>query len=328
MEPPEAAMTPVPLDRTLPEAVIPALPGLHRGKVRDSYDLADGTRLLIATDRLSAFDRALAVIPWKGQVLTAIARHWFEATADIVPNHVIACPDPNVLHARRVSILPVEVVVRGYLAGTTSTSILTMYRAGAREVYGHRLPEGLRANEALPRPIVTPTTKAADGGHDTPLTAASIVAEGLLPGPLWEQVEATALALFERGQSMAAARGLILADTKYEFGTLPDGTLLLADEVHTPDSSRFWLAEGYEAALAAGTRPPSFDKDVIRAWVAARCDPYRDPIPPIPGELIAQTAATYIRAHDVITGRAFVPDTRGVTPLDRIRANLAGFIGR
>ena len=319
-------MTPFPLDRTLPDAVIPGLPGLHRGKVRDSYDLPDGTRLLIATDRLSAFDRALAVIPWKGQVLTAIARHGFAATADIVPNHVIDYPDPNVLHARRVSILPVEVVVRGYLAGTTSTSILTMYQAGARTLYGHRLPEGLRANAALPRPIVTPTTKAADGGHDSPLTAQDIVAQGILPAPLWDRVEATALALFERGQAMAAARGLILADTKYEFGTFPDGTLLLADEVHTPDSSRFWLAEGYAAALAAGTRPPSFDKDVIRAWVAARCDPYRDPIPPIPPAMIAETAATYIRAHDRITGTAFAPDTTGTSPLDRIRANLAGFL--
>lgn len=314
------------LTRLLPEAVIPGLPGLHRGKVRDSYDLPDGTRLLVATDRLSAFDRALAVIPWKGQVLTQIARHWFGALADIVPNHVIGYPDPNVLHARRVDILPVEVVVRGYLAGTTSTSILSMYRAGAREVYGHRLPEGLRDNEALPRAIVTPTTKAADGGHDTPLTGAAIVAEGLLPAALWERVEATALALFERGQAMAGARGLILADTKYEFGTLPDGTLLLADEVHTPDSSRFWLAAGYEAALAAGTRPPSFDKDVIRAWVAARCDPYRDAIPSIPAAMIAQTARTYIAAYEAITGAAFVPDMGGATPLDRIRGNLAAWI--
>lgn len=313
------------LTRVLPHAVIPGLPGLHRGKVRDSYDLPDGTRLLIATDRLSAFDRALAVIPWKGQVLTGIARFWFEATADIVPNHVLGYPDPNVLHARRVSILPVEVVVRGYLAGTTSTSILSMYRAGARTVYGHRLPEGLRDNEALPHPIVTPTTKAGDGGHDEPLTAAEIRDRGLLPAGLWDRVEATALSLFRRGQAIAAANGLILADTKYEFGTLPDGTLLLADELHTPDSSRFWLAEGYGAALAAGTRPPSFDKDVIRAWVAARCDPYRDPIPEIPPAMIAETAQTYVAAFRAITGGGFVPDMRGATPLDRIRANLAAF---
>jgi phosphoribosylaminoimidazole-succinocarboxamide synthase len=311
--------------RTLPEAIIPELPGLHRGKVRDSYDLPDGTRLLVATDRLSAFDRQIAVIPWKGQVLTTTARYMFEATADLCPNHVLGYPDPNVLHAQRVAILPVEVVVRGYLAGTTSTSILTMYRAGARTVYGHRLPDGLRPNEALPAPIVTPTTKAGDGGRDAPLTAAEIVGSGLLPAALWERVEATALALFQRGQAMAAAKGLILADTKYEFGTLPDGTLLLADEIHTPDSSRYWIADGYAAALAAGTRPPSFDKDVIRAWVAERCDPYRDPIPPIPASLIAETAATYIRACETITGQPFVPDETGATPLDRIRANLARF---
>ncbi|MFN3644291.1 MAG: phosphoribosylaminoimidazolesuccinocarboxamide synthase [Gemmobacter sp.] len=313
--------------RLLPEAAIPELPGAHRGKVRDSYDLPDGTRLLIATDRLSAFDRALAVIPWKGQVLTQTARFWFAATADICPNHVIGYPDPNVLHARRVSVLPVEVVVRGYLAGTTSTSILTMYRDGARMVYGHRLPDGLRANEALPRPIVTPTTKAADGGHDMPLTAAEIVARGLVPASVWAQVEAIALALFERGQAMASARGLILADTKYEFGTLPDGTLLLADELHTPDSARWWIADGYAAALAAGTRPPSFDKDVIRSWVAARGDPYRDPLPEIPPDMIAETSRTYVAAFEAITGQTFVPDMRGATPLDRIRANLAPFFG-
>ncbi len=316
------------LTRTLPEARIPELPNPYFGKVRDCYDLpaAGGRpacRILIATDRLSAFDRILAVIPWKGQVLTAIARHGFAATADILPGHVLAEPDPNVTIGRRLAILPVEVIVRGYLAGTTSTSILTMYRAGAREVYGHRLPEGLRDHEALPAPIVTPTTKAFDGGHDAPLTAAAILREGLLPPGLWERVEAAALALYARGSAMAAARGLILADTKYEFGLDEAGDLYLADEVHTPDSSRYWLAEGYGAALAAGTRPPSFDKDVIRSWVAARCDPYRDPIPPIPPEMVARTAETYIAACERITGAPFVPDMHGATPLARIRENLA-----
>jgi phosphoribosylaminoimidazole-succinocarboxamide synthase len=311
--------------RILPHAIIPELPGLSRGKVRDCYDLPDGTRLLIATDRLSAFDRQVAVVPWKGQVLTTIARHGFATTADLCPNHVIAHPDPNVLHARRVSILPVEVVVRGYLAGTTATSILTMYAAGGRLLYGHRLPDGLRPHDPLPAPIVTPTTKAGPGGHDTPLNAAEIVAGGLLPAPIWERIEATALALFARGTAQAAAAGLILADTKYEFGTLPDGTLILADELHTPDSSRYWIAEGYAAALAAGTRPPSFDKDLIRAWIAARCDPYRDPLPDIPEDLVMATSAAYIRACEAITGTPFVPDRRGATPLERIRSNLAAF---
>ncbi len=317
------------LSRTLPEARIPELPSPYFGKVRDCYDLPPdpahpgGRRILIASDRLSAFDRILAVIPWKGQVLTQCARWWFETTADICPNHVLAYPDPNAVLARRLDILPVEVVVRGYLAGTTSTSILTQYRAGARRLYGHVLPEGLRDNEKLPQPLITPTTKAFDGGHDEPLTAEEIVARGLLSPRQWEEVSALALALFARGQEIAARHGLILADTKYEFGLDETGTIRLADEIHTPDSSRYWLESGYAAAFAAGTRPPSFDKDVIRAWVAARCDPYRDPVPAIPPEMIAQTAQVYVDAFAAITGRPFVPDTSGETPLARLRANLA-----
>lgn len=316
------------LTRTLPQARIPELPNPYFGKVRDCYDLpatADqpARRILIATDRVSAFDTSLAVIPCKGQVLTQIARYWFDRTADIVGNHVLSYPDPNVVIGRHVDILPVEVVVRAYLAGTTSTSILTQYRQGARQMYGHRLPDGLRDNQVLPAPLITPTTKAFDGGHDEPLTGAEIVDRGILPAPLWSRVQDVALALFARGQAMATDRGLILVDTKYEFGLAPDGTLLLADEIHTPDSSRYWLAEGYQAAFEAGTRPPSFDKDVIRAWVAARCDPYRDPIPDIPSEMIAQTAQTYVTACERITGEPFVPDLRGATVLDRIRTALA-----
>ena len=313
------------LTRTLPHARIDDLPSPYFGKVRDCYDLADGTRLLVTTDRLSAFDQILAVIPWKGQVLTQLARFWFDQTADIAPNHVIGYPDPNVVHARRVTILPVEVVVRGYLAGTTSTSILTQYQRGQRQMYGHVLPDGLRPNQALPQAIITPTSKALDGGHDEPLTAGEIIDTGLLSPAQWEEVSQTALALFARGQKMAAERGLILVDTKYEFGTDAEGRILLADEIHTPDSSRYWIADGYAAAFAAGTRPPSFDKDVIRAWVAERCDPYRDAIPTIPEEMIARTAQVYIDAYERITGQTFAPDTSGATVLDRIRTNLAPF---
>lgn len=313
------------LTRTLPHARIAELPNPYFGKVRDCYDLADGTRLLISSDRISAFDQILAVIPWKGQVLTQLARYWFDHTADICPNHVVSYPDPNVVLGRRVDILPVEVVVRGYLAGTTSTSILTQYRKGARSMYGHQLPDGLRDNEKLPHAIITPTSKAFDGGHDEPLTADEIISQGLLTPAQWDEVSARALALFARGAAMAAERGLILVDTKYEFGTDADGRILLADEIHTPDSSRYWIASGYEAALRDGTRPPSFDKDVIRAWVAARCDPYTQPVPDIPAEMIARTAQVYINAFEAITGEAFVPDTGGATPLDRVRANLASF---
>ncbi len=313
------------LHRVLRDATIPELPNHYSGKVRDNYDLPDGRRIIIATDRLSAFDRILAVIPYKGQVLTQTARFWFEATRDICANHVLEYPDPNVVVGRRLDILPVEIVVRDYLAGTTGTSILTLYKAGQREMYGVRLPDGLRDNQKLPQPIITPTTKAFDGGHDEPLTPAQIVAQGLLTEEAWQQLTRHAFALFARGQEIAARRGLILVDTKYEFGTDPDGRIVLADEIHTPDSSRFWMAESYQRRFAAGERPESFDKDFVRSWVSARCDPYKDAIPEIPGDLIAGTAAVYIRAFEMITGEAFqLPPDDGPI-LERIRANLAGY---
>jgi phosphoribosylaminoimidazole-succinocarboxamide synthase len=311
--------------RTLPHARIPELPNPYFGKVRDCYDLPDGRRILISSDRISAFDKILASIPHKGQVLTQLARYWFDRTGDICPNHVLEYPDPNVVIGRRLTILPVEIVVRGYLAGTTGTSILTMYKQGQRAMYGHLLPDGLRDNQVLPAPIITPTSKEFDGGHDAPLTADEIVAQGLLSPAQWDAVSGYALALFARGQAMAAERGLILVDTKYEFGLDAEGCILLADEIHTPDSSRYWLADGYAAAFDAGTRPPSFDKDVIRSWVAARCDPYAGPIPDIPQEMIAKTSAVYVQAYEAITGQAFVPDLAGASVLDRVRANLAPY---
>ncbi|MGZ5844375.1 MAG: phosphoribosylaminoimidazolesuccinocarboxamide synthase, partial [Xanthobacteraceae bacterium] len=212
---------------TLPDAVIPELPGCYRGKVRENYDLANGTRIIIATDRISAFDRNLAVIPLKGEVLTQTARFWFEATQSICPNHVIEYPDPNVLVCRRLSMMPVEIVVRDYLAGTTSTSILQMYRKGARELYGHRFAEGLRDNQKLPQTIITPTTKAAQGDHDAPLSAQEILARGLLTQAQWHEVADKALALFARGREIAARQGLILVDTKYEFGFDENGKMVL-----------------------------------------------------------------------------------------------------
>ena len=316
------------LTRTLDHAHIAELPNPYFGKVRDCYDLP-GTadhgprRILISSDRISAFDRILAAIPFKGQVLTQVARFWFDRTADICANHVISYPDPNVVIGQHLTILPIEIVVRGYLAGTTGTSILTQYKAGHRAMYGHVFPDGLRDNQALATPIITPTTKAFDGGHDAPLTADEIIRTGLLTAAQWDEVAAKSLALFARGQKMAAERGLILCDTKYEFGTDAAGNILIADEIHTPDSSRYWITSGYEAAFNAGSRPPSFDKDVIRAWVAARCDPYTDPVPDIPADMIATTSRTYIAAYEAITGQTFVPDMTGDTPLARIRSNLA-----
>lgn len=311
--------------RVLSDAFIPELPNPYRGKVRENYDLPDGSRIIIATDRLSAFDRILTAIPDKGHVLTQTARYWFEATKDICPNHVIAYPDPNVVIGKRLDILPVEIVVRGYLAGTTGTSLLTLYKKGERTMYGLDLPDGLRDNEILPAPVITPTSKAFDGGHDEPLTPSEIVEQGLLTAEQWTTLSRYALALFARGQELAAQRGLILVDTKYEFGTDTEGNIILADEIHTPDSSRYWIADSYDEAFRNGTRPKSFDKDFIRAWVVERCDPYKDEIPAIPSELVEETARVYRTAYETITGETFVPDTTGATVLDRIRSNLAPY---
>jgi phosphoribosylaminoimidazole-succinocarboxamide synthase len=313
------------LDRVLADATIPELPNHYAGKVRDNYDLADGRRIIIATDRLSAFDRIIAAIPLKGQVLTQIARYSFDATADICANHVIDYPDPNVLVGRRLTIMPVEIVVRDYLAGTTATSIWPMYRAGQREIYGIRFPDGLHQNQKLPSTIITPTTKALAGDHDTPLTADQIMERNLLTAEQWRTVSQLALALFARGQEIAEKRGLILADTKYEFGFDADGHILLADEIHTPDSSRYWLAASYPQRVAAGEPPESLDKDFVRRWVAERCDPYHDPIPAIPRDVVAEAARLYIELFETITGQSFdFPDPE-VPILDRIRANLAPY---
>jgi phosphoribosylaminoimidazole-succinocarboxamide synthase len=311
--------------RVLSEAHIPELPHHYRGKVRDNYDLPDGRRIIIATDRLSAFDRILTCIPDKGHVLTQTARYWFEATKDICPNHALAYPDPNVVIGTRLDILPVEIVVRGYLAGSTGTSLLTLYKKGERSMYGLQLPEGLRDNQVLSAPVITPTSKAFDGGHDEPLTPRDIIAQDLLTEAQWEQVSHYALSLFRRGQEMAAEKGLILVDTKYEFGVDAEGTIILADEIHTPDSSRYWMADSYQTSFERGERPTSFDKDFVRAWVSERCDPYKDDIPAIPASLVEATADVYRGAYEKITGAPFIPDVTGETVLDRVRANLAPY---
>lgn len=309
----------------LEDATIPELPNHYRGKVRDNYDLPDGRRIIIASDRLSAFDRNLAAIPLKGQVLTQTAKFWFEKTADICPNHVIEYPDPNVLVGRRLTILPVEIVVRDYLAGTTGTSILSLYRKGEREMYGIRLPDGMRDNEKLPQTIITPTSKAFHGGHDEPLTPDEIVGQGLLSEQQWRTVSDYALALFAKGREMARERGLILVDTKYEFGIDENGTIMIADEIHTPDSSRYWFAESYQQRFEAGERPESFDKDFVRTWVVARCDPYKDEIPEIPQDVVLETSRVYIDAFERITGQSFALPDPNVPVLERVRKNLKAY---
>jgi len=309
----------------LEDATIPELPNHYRGKVRDNYDLPDGRRIIIASDRLSAFDRNLAAIPLKGQVLTQTAKFWFEATADICPNHVIEYPDPNVLIGRKLTILPVEIVVRDYLAGTTGTSILSLYKKGEREMYGIRLPDGMRDNEKLPETIITPTSKAFHGGHDEPLTPAEIVGQGLLSEEQWTTVSDYALALFAKGRAIARERGLILVDTKYEFGIDESGTIMIADEIHTPDSSRYWFLESYQQRFEAGERPESFDKDFVRTWVVARCDPYKDEIPEIPQDVVLETSRVYIDAFERITGQTFALPDPNVPVLERVRGNLRAF---
>lgn len=284
---------------------LPELGSAQSGKVRESFARGD-TRLLVATDRLSAFDRILARVPYKGQVLNQLAAFWFERTRDIIPNHVLAIPDPNITLARECTPFPVEVVVRGYVTGVTSTSLWHHYERGARELYGIRLPDGLRKNDPLPTPLITPTTKAA-AGHDDRLTSSEVVDQGYVPAGDWDVVQRAALALFARGREIALAGGLILVDTKYEFGRAPGGQITLIDEIHTPDSSRFWLADSYAQRHARGEEPESFDKELVRLWYAEHG--YRgdgDP-PAMPDDLIVQTSQRYIAVYEMLTGTVFQP---------------------
>ncbi|HQZ33379.1 MAG TPA: phosphoribosylaminoimidazolesuccinocarboxamide synthase [Ilumatobacteraceae bacterium] len=291
-----------------------ALPDRRDGKVRVSYQLENGTRLFVTTDRLSAFDRVIAGVPYKGQVLNELAAWWFAQTTDIVPNHVVSVPDPNVLIARNATPLPVEVVVRGYITGVTSTSLWQQYADGARTIYGHPFPDGLLKNTALPHALVTPTTKAEDGAHDEPLTVADVISRRLVPPQIWGETVEAALRLFQRGQQVAADAGLILADTKYEFGLDDDGRLMLIDEMHTPDSSRYWVADSYEEHLAAGDEPESLDKEVVRRALLATGYRGEGPPPSLPDEVWQQTSARYIDAYERLTGTTFQPGAYPVGP--------------
>ncbi|HUF98817.1 MAG TPA: phosphoribosylaminoimidazolesuccinocarboxamide synthase [Ilumatobacter sp.] len=296
------------------------LPDRRDGKVRSSWSCGDQQRLIVTTDRLSAFDRVLAGVPYKGQVLNELAAWWFEQTADIIANHVMSVPDPNALVAREAVPLTVEVVVRGYITGVTDTSIWGMYQDGARTMYGYDFPDGLQKNTQLPAPIVTPTTKAQQGGHDEPLSSSEVVERGLVDRDLWGRVVDAALAVFQRGVAVGADAGLILADTKYEFGVTADDELILIDEMHTPDSSRWWMADSYFGRLTAGDEPESLDKEVVRrafADIGYRGD---GPIPALPPEVWSATTARYIVAYERLTGTPFSPGSYPVA--DRLTANL------
>ena len=303
----------------------PKLGRKYEGKVRDNYTTADGRRVIIATDRISAFDRVLGTLPLKGQVLGFAAAWWFEKTRQIAPNHVLAVPDPNVLLARECQLVPVEMVVRAYLTGTTSTSIWIHYEQGKREFCGHRLPDGLKKHQKLAEPILTPSTKAAKGDHDVSASRAEILALSGMPAADFDRAAEIALDLFKEGQRVCAERGLILVDTKYEFGKTPEGEIILIDEIHTPDSSRFWYQNSYEARFAEGQDPESFDKEYVRRFLAAQGFRGDGPIPAIPDEVKLEAMRRYIEAVERITGQAFVPSTE--EPIARMTRNLrsAGF---
>jgi phosphoribosylaminoimidazole-succinocarboxamide synthase len=303
------------------------------GKVRASFALPDDRRLFVTTDRLSAFDRVLAGVPYKGQVLNQLAAHWFATTRHIVANHLLSVPDPNATIGITATPLPVEVVVRGHITGVTSTSLWRQYAEGARTIYGYDLPGGLRKNTELPRPIVTPTTKGAlpdaepsgdaagaAAGHDIPITCAQVVDLGLVDAVLWEQVQAAALALFDHGRRVAADAGLILADTKFEFGTTPDGTLLLIDEALTPDSSRYWEAGSYERRLAENEEPESLDKEPVRRALHALGYAGDGDPPALPISVWNDTTVRYVHAFERLTGTTFHPGDYPVAP--RLLTNL------
>ncbi len=291
------------------------------GKVRDLYARA-GRVGLVSTDRLSAFDRAITTVPLKGRILNLLSEWWFAQTRDIVPNAVLAAPHPQLTVMRECRPLPLEFVVRGYLTGSTSTSLWTRYRAGERDFEGHSLPDDLRKNDRLPQPLLTPTTKGSL--HDESITGAQAVDRGLLSAPEWERASAAALALFQRGTEIARRAGFVLADTKYEFGVDEGGTVVLLDEVHTPDSSRFWKAESLPGRLARGEEPESADKEYLRLWYADRCDPYHDEeLPEAPDELRLELTRRYLHLYEEITGGHEIPFSVDEDPPHDLRAVLA-----
>lgn len=307
---------------TLKETDFEGLGEKRQGKVRDVY-VADDKLFLVATDRQSAFDRNLANIPFKGQVLTQTSVFWFENTKDIIKNHVISVPDPNVVVCKKLNVFPVEVVVRGYITGVTSTSAWVAYEKGEREFCGNTLPEGLKKNQKLDKPILTPTTK--DDKHDEKISPKEIAKSGSMTQKQWDFVAEKALKLFQRGAEIAAKNGLILVDTKYEFGYDEKGEIYLIDEIHTPDSSRFWIKKTYKGKFAKGEEPDNIDKEFLRLWFIKKCDPYKDKIlPEAPEELVIELSKRYIQLYEMITGKEFKAEVGDVK--ERIMKNLKKFL--
>lgn len=293
----------------------------YTGKVRDVYDMGDRLAL-VTTDRHSSFDRIIAHVPHKGQVLNQISEFWCEKTADIIPNHIIEVPDPNVTIGKKCKTVPVEAVVRCYMTGVTDTSLWTHYQKGKRDFGNFQLPDGMKKNQRLLRPVFTPSTK--QDTHDRTLSPQELVNEGIVSRDTIDRVERAAIALFERGSQIAAERGLILVDTKYEFGLDQNDTLTLIDEIHTPDSSRYWQLDSYQERYDAGQEPEYFDKEFLRLWFKEHSDPYNDAtLPEAPSELVEELSRRYIRMYEQITGRAF---RAGEEPIEeRIEKNLRAY---
>jgi phosphoribosylaminoimidazole-succinocarboxamide synthase len=292
----------------------------YEGKVRDNYTVGDGRRIVVATDRISAFDHVLGTIPFKGQVLNRLASFWFERTRAVAPNHMLSVPDPNILECVECTPLKVEMVVRGYLTGTTSTSIWTHYVRGARTFCGHALPDGMRKNQRLARPLLTPATKAPKGEHDVSGSREELLATGMVTARDFDEAAELAMALFEFGSRECAARGLLLVDTKYEFGRDASGRLLVIDEVHTADSSRFWEASTYDARFAAGEDPEPLDKDFVRRHYVAAGYTGDGPPPALPRDVRIGAALRYAHAFERITGASFEPNLE--EPKPRMERNL------
>jgi phosphoribosylaminoimidazole-succinocarboxamide synthase len=308
------------LSRTLDATDLSGLGDKYEGKVRDNYT-RDGERIIVVTDRLSTFDVVVGTIPFKGQVLNQTAQYWFEETSHIAPNHVLRVPDPNVMVVKECTPLKAEFVMRSYLTGVTSTSIWRAYERGDRVFCGHSLPDGMIQHQKLPRPILTPSTKAEKGDHDVSVSKEQLLSMGVIEPAEFERAAEIAAALFEFGQRRAAERGMILVDTKYEMGVDADGEIVVIDEIHTPDSSRYWYADDYEERMKAGERPRSLDKEYVRRWLADERGYTGDgPPPELPDEVRIEAARRYIEIYELITGRPFVPDT--AEPRRRIAVNL------
>lgn len=300
----------------------PTLGDKYEGKVRDNYS-KDGRRIIIVSDRLSAFDRIITLIPFKGQVLNQIAKFWFEKTGDIVGNHVIEFPDPNVVTAKECKTLPVEMVVRGYLTGVTTTSVWHHYEKGGRNFCGNPLPDGMRKNEKFEKPILTPSTKAEYGGHDESVSREQILERGVVTAEQFDFMADVAMKLYARGVEICAKQGIILVDTKYEMGISFDGKILLIDEIHTPDSSRFWFKDEYEKRLAAGEEQKKIDKEYLREWLAERGFKGEGEVPNVPDDIRVETARRYIEAYELITGQTFQAEVGDVTT--RLTKNLSKY---